>query len=209
MNRIYHLVKHWALQGWEWMEDGYMQVTYMATIISELLVLHKIDENNVFLYSAFFFVHLIFLYVLGYLRYCWEKTRKEKVVKIMFYILNAGIVIVALNVIGIVKTMTILTIPFFVTIIHTMLADQIVYLDEWKEVKIIKCLNSIVVKFPKLRYLLWLFLPIVMVLIPLIFLEWNVYLRVAIFVFYVFSIPFISRAADSGMDMIEMVVYSD
>ena len=49
-----------------------------------------------------------------------------------------------------------------------------------------------------------LFFPVCIIVIPLLFLEWNPIAEIAIVAGYIVSVPLISRGADEGMDIIFM-----
>lgn len=206
MKKLFKTVKEWYAQGLSWLEDGYMQVVYIAAIISELLILHKIDSDNAFVYTGMLSLHVILLYVLGYKKSCWEGDTKEYIYRDIFFGANLIIMIVGAILIGVIKAVLIMLIPIAISFVLLMLAQVLFYSHEdEKRFKIEKWLINKIENESKTWYFgVLLFFPVCIIVIPLLFLEWNPIAEIAIVAGYIVSVPLISRGADEGMDIIFM-----
>lgn len=206
MKKLFKTVKEWYAQGLSWLEDGYMQVVYIAAIISELLILHKIDSDNAFVYTGMLSLHVILLYVLGYKKSCWEGDTKEYIYRDIFFGANLIIMIVGAILIGVIKAVLIMLIPIAISFVLLMLAQVLFYSHEdEKRFKIEKWLINKIENGSKTWYFgVLLFFPVCIIVIPLLFLEWNPIAEIAIVAGYIVSVPLISRGADEGMDIIFM-----
>ena len=206
MKKLFKTVKEWYAQGLSWLEDGYMQVVYIAAIISELLILHKIDSDNAFVYTGMLSLHVILLYVLGYKKSCWEGDTKEYIYRDIFFGANLIIMIVGAILIGVIKAVLIMLIPIAISFVLLMLAQVLFYSHEdEKRFKIEKWLINKIENGSKTWYFgVLLFFPVCIIVIPLLFLEWNPIAEIATVAGYIVSVPLISRGADEGMDIIFM-----
>ena len=206
MKKLFKTVKEWYAQGLSWLEDGYMQVVYIAAIISELLILHKIDSDNAFVYTGMLSLHVILLYVLGYKKSCWEGDTKEYIYRDIFFGANLIIMSVGAILIGVIKAVLIMLIPIAISFVLLMLAQVLFYSHEdEKRFKIEKWLINKIENGSKTWYFgVLLFFPVCIIVIPLLFLEWNPIAEIAIVAGYIVSVPLISRGADEGMDIIFM-----
>lgn len=145
MKKLLKTVKEWYVQGLSWLEDGYMQVVYIAAIISELLILHKIDSDNAIVYTGMLGLHVILLYVLGYKKSCWEGDTKEYIYWDIFFAANLIIMIVGAILTGIIKAVLIMLIPIAISFVQLMLAQVLFYSYEYaKHFKIEKWLINLV-----------------------------------------------------------------
>lgn len=206
MKKLFKTVKEWYVQGLSWLEDGYMQVVYIAAIISELLILHKIDSDNAIVYTGMLGLHVILLYVLGYKKSCWEGDTKEYIYRDIFFGANLIIMIVGAILTGIVKAVLIMLIPIAISFVQLMLAQVLFYsYKDEKRFKIEKWLINKIENGSKTWYFgVLLFFPVCIIAIPLLFLVWNPIAEIAIVAGYIVSVPLISRGADEGMDIIFM-----
>ena len=206
MKKLLKTVKEWYVQGLSWLEDGYMQVVYIAAIISELLILHKIDSDNAIVYTGMLGLHVILLYVLGYKKSCWEGDTKEYIYRDIFFAANLIIMIVGAILTGIIKAVLIMLIPIAISFVQLMLAQVLFYSYEYaKHFKIEKWLIKKIKNGSKTWYFgVLLFFPVCIVAVPLLFLAWNPIAEFAIVAGYIVSVPLISRGADEGMDIIFM-----
>lgn len=206
MKKLFKTVKEWYAQGLSWLEDGYMQVVYIAAIISELLILHKIDSDNAFVYTGMLSLHVILLYVLGYKKSCWEGDTKEYIYRDIFFGANLIIMIVGAILIGVIKAVLIMLIPIAISFVLLMLAQVLFYSHEdEKRFKIEKWLINKIGNGSRTWYFgVLLFFPVCIIVIPLLFLEWNPIAEIATVAGYIVSVPLISRGADEGMDIIFM-----
>lgn len=206
MKKLFKTVKEWYAQGLSWLEDGYMQVVYIAAIISELLILHKIDSDNAFVYTGMLSLHVILLYVLGYKKSCWEGDTKEYIYRDIFFGANLIIMIVGAILTGAIKAVLIMLIPIAISFVQLMLAQVLFYSHEdEKRFKIEKWLINKIENGSKTWYFgVLLFFPVCIIVIPLLFLEWNPIAEIATVAGYIVSVPLISRGADEGMDIIFM-----
>lgn len=206
MKKLFKTVKEWYTQGLSWLEDGYMQVVYIAAIISELLILHKIDSANAFVYTGMLSLHVILLYVLGYKKSCWEGDYKEYIYRDIFFGANLIIMIVGAILTGVIKAVLIMLIPIAISFVQLMLVQILFYsYENEKRFKIEKWLINKIEKGCKIWYLgVLLLFPVCIIAIPLLFLEWNPIAEISIVAGYIVSVPLISRGADEGMDIIFM-----
>ena len=62
-------------------------------------------------------------------------------------------------------------------------------------------LEVIFEKCPHFFYGVLLLLPIIAMIIPMIFLSWNIVIKIAIVVLYVIAMPFIAYLSDDGIDI--------
>lgn len=205
MKKLYFLVKHWVLEGWEWMEDGYMQVMYIAAIISELLILHKIESRNVMLYTISFVIHLALLCFFGYKKCRLERKLRKKIYQWIFFFTCVCIAIATCIFTKSCKALIVLVVPFVIAGINFILLEKLFEIAEQKDSKIFNWIDKQFLENSNWYILMMIIMPIVIVGIPLIFLDWNVYVRVAIFIVYLFSIPLISRCAEEGISIFYML----
>lgn len=204
MKKLFYLVKHWGLEGWDWMEDGYMQVMYIAAIISELLVLHKIKFDKVMLYTSVFAIHLMLLGIFGYKKYSWEGKRRERVYQFFFFFTYICLIIGTSIFAKFWEVLIILGIPFLIASIIFSVLEYIFEVAEQSNSKLLKWLDKQVINNSNWYIIVMIIIPIIIVGIPLILLKWNVYVKVAIYIAYLLSIPLISRVAKEGMSIFYM-----
>ena len=204
MKKLFYLVRHWGLEGLDWMEDGYMQVMYVSAIISELLILHIIKLEKVMIYAILFAVHLALLAFCGYKKCQYKRKKKGKIYKIIFQLTCVYMWAGMCDYTSCVEATTISLIPFFMASIQFEIMEWLFEIAEQKSLRVLRWVDLQVEYNTGWYIVMMITLPIISVGIPLLLLKWSVYVRIVIFIAYLLSIPFISRCAKPGINIFYM-----
>lgn len=179
-------------EGLEWMIDGggLPQVMYIACIISEFLILAKLEPSNIKDYTMILGVNIILVYFLCYMYYKYYVVELLSNFKLFIFVVSSIILINIMGgVVGTGKVFIIFIVPIVISFLTIGIDECTCLLDNIYDNIQIKNINKLY------AIIIANFLPTIVIVIPLIFLEWNPLVKVTIIFGYMFSSPLISFAS--------------
>lgn len=185
------------------------QVFYIQALIFGLRILYQIDPQKILGYITFTILHILSMYILGYLSSLWELDPKEEIFTNIYRTVNIVLAIgsIIAKVPCYILLIIVATIFGFVSfILMEKIDDFESTLDTWKN----KYAHTLFVKiFGKVSYkpvAIIDFLSIIFAIIAINTLPISIIYRFVISVIYGLSIPFIVVMADDGMSFYEAML---
>lgn len=205
IKQIYKLGLRWSTLEFE--DELFAQVWYIALILAEIAVLWNVNYPNALICTCMIFIHLLYMYALGYKKQLWEGSilegsHKEEYYRKIYFILNIVLCILTM-------ALTKSFIPLFLILIPSIGTVFMACLHMFFSSLIIRMINAI--KKCKtyaseqiiscITYYVLAILPVVisMSLLPIL-IVW----KLLIFVTFIVSIPLIVVGADNGMNFFDL-----
>lgn len=187
---LYWLKERYA-EGLDWMclGDGFAQIMYIACIITEFLILYKLNPGNVKEYIMLFGINYIVVYFFS--------TRKNSVTKtVVFWMVE---VMLAMGI----SSSTPIPIAFAIFLIPIIIAYLIIFLDEttgimWWIGDILSVVRAI---NPICAVIIAGVLPTIIIAIPLIFGEWSIRAKITIILGTILCSPLIAYGDASDLNI--------
>ena len=215
MKRLFDFLKRKYYCGMKWYvssgieEELIAQIFYIQALICGLRILYEVDSKKILWYIAFTVIHILSMYILGYLSSLWELDPKEEIFTNVYRIIN--IVFIGGAILVKVPCYILLiggaTICGFVSFI---LMEKIDYLESrlitWKNKYAHTLFVRIFGKIPYKPVAIIDFLSIIFAIIAINTLQISIIYRFIISVIYGLSLPFIVVMADDGMNFYEAML---
>lgn len=206
IKEIYKLGLRWSI--FEQEDELFTQVVYIGLMIIGIATLWNINYHNALICTCMILIHLLSMYIIGYIKQLWEGSILEGSHKEEFY----QKLYFALNIIlcGATTVITRSFIPLLLIFIPTIGAFLIIIL--WQ---LIFRLTTMIIKMIKksgisysneekisliICYSLVIIPVAISVLVLPIFIAWKIFILFA----FIISIPLIVVGADNGMNFIEL-----
>ena len=206
IKQIYKLGLRWSTLEFE--DELFAQVCYIALILTEIAVLWNVNYPNALICMCMIFIHLLYMYALGYKKQLWEgsileESYKEEYYQKIYFILNIVLCILTMALTKSFIPLFLILIPsigtvfmsylhmFFSSLIISMIKRAIKKCTTYASEQIISCIT----------YYALAILPVVisMSLLPIL-IVW----KLLIFVTFIVSIPLIVVGADNGMNFFDL-----
>lgn len=185
----------------EFVAEFAYQVAYVGFMLVALFFIYNVRpiEESVF-YTAFVIAHFTSIAISGYEigESSFERSKGIRVGFIIFNIIFIGAVILITNSLYILLLagymLIIGSVYLYITLhyIHNAYGKK----DNW--------LYRFSHKHKNLFYILVLALPVIAMIVTLIFLSWNLYVKIGIVIVYIISMPFIAMSTENGFDLEEV-----
>lgn len=202
MKKIYKLGLRWAI--FDAQDELFIQIVYIALVIAELAILWDINYINAIIYTSMMILHLLSMYILGYLKDCWEGSilqgshKEEYYQKIYF----------ALNTVFLVVTMLLTKSPMALLLVIIPTLGAILIMILWQLlVEIIARVTkneNWAYNYVKIYLAIFYSMIIMLVIIPVGFLPIFIVGKLAIVGAFIACIPFIIVGADNGMEFLQL-----
>lgn len=202
MKRLFSFLKLGYMLGFKWSraenydEELITQVYYIQAIIVGLAIASKVASDKFGLYLIFILVHLVSMYVFGFLKSLWEGDKKEKIFCNIYRAINIVLGILSLFILKSVEYIFIIVIATGIGIVSPVIFYEVV--EEICDSKNIK--KEIAMTISDALACVFAIAGIFITGVPII---WKMVLSLI----YIFCIPIITIAADNGMNFLEVVSY--
>lgn len=177
------------------------QIAYVGFMLAALFFIYNVRpiEESVF-YTAFVIAHFTSIAISGY-EIGESSFERSKGIRVGFIVFNAvfiGAVILITN-----SLYVLLLVLYMLVIGSTYLYLNLHYMHSAYGKKD-NLLYRFSHKYKNLFFNILLLLPVIAMIIPLIFLHWNLYVKIGIVLVYIISMPFIGMATENGFDLEEV-----
>lgn len=201
MRELVGSIKEAYEDGIEMMSESLPQVAHVTCIFSILLVLWNISTFDAIVYTAAFGVYLLNLAIWGVKKF-FEFGEKETRYQLAFLIIDIAIFWTAGILSGIFKAFLILLICSIVTSVYIVLSECLICLTlSARRPKLEKILE----KHPNIYFVIMLLILLLMILIPVLLSSWTITAKLVILWVYLLIVPLISKLADEGFDITNMI----
>jgi len=181
-----------------YMVEFLYQIAYDGFAVTALLFLYTfVPVKDAIIYTAFIILHFASIGYWGNKMNSFD-FGEEKKVTVGFVITN--IILMFITAILTDRIITILLVLFLVFIgaLYILFTERLICTTECSKRPILELIFE---KCPHFFYGVLLLLPIIAIIIPMIFLPWNIFIKIAVVVVYIISMPFIAYLSDDGLDI--------
>ena len=184
-NKFWKGLKTWYFEGIEWMKigEGLPGVMYLATTIMEIFILCKLIPENAMQYTKILGINLFLVYLYSIVINQFNQNRTVRFVQ------RLGFVGIALFVgftiargLNFMLLFALFVVPIIVALATIYVEENYVGVEDFINPKNISNFKTV---------LLTTLIPVITITVPLIFLEWNILVKIAIVVTFVLIAPFI------------------
>lgn len=215
MKKLFDFLKRKYYFGLKWYispgieEEFIAQVFYIQALICGLRILYQIDYQKILGYITFTTIHILSMYILGYLSSLWELDPKEEIFTNIYRTINIVLAIGAIFA----------KVPCYILLIggaticgfaSFILMEKV---DDFEDTFVTlknryahTLFGRIFGKIPYNPIVIIDFLSIILAIIAINTLPISIIYRFAISVVYGLSIPFIVVMADDGMNFYEAML---
>lgn len=191
------------VEGLKWMRmgEGLPQMMYIACIICEMLIFCTLDSSNAITCTTHLGISLILGYLLSGI-FLYNNSGRLKIVQfLIFVILELILTIKTSAFCGIFTAVVIFIVPIIVGFLTICLTD---FFTESNSL-IIKMYDEIDVRNVKAfgALIIISFIPTMIITIPLFWLGWNVFIKIAIIVAYILATPLICYGDLKGFNIFD------
>ena len=186
------------------MSEFMFQVAYVGFAISAILILFNIaSTKHAIIYCIAVVLHFASLGYFGYIKDYYSGSWQKKVT-IAFIITNVLICLITAILTNFLLTIGLVLFMVFIAVTYLGLNEHLICFTIGKRPR----LEVLFAKHPNISYIILLLLPIIAIIIPLVFLPWNIFVKILIVIVYILCMPLIALATDEGFD-IEEIFYWD
>lgn len=204
MKKVLKSIVGYLLEILGMMSEFMYQVAYVGFAISAILIFFNIlPTKHAIIYCIAVVLHFASLGYFGYMKDYYSGNWQKKVA-IAFIITNILICIITAILTNFLLTIGLVLFMVFIAIVYLRLNDHLICFTLGKRPK----LEVLFSKYPNISYIMLLLLPIIAIIIPLVFLPWNIFVKILIVIVYILCMPLIALATDEGFD-IEEIFYWD
>lgn len=184
-----------------------MQVFYIQALVVGSIIMYKIEPDRIGVYLVLIAIHLVSMYLFGFLKSSWEGEPKERKYATIYKIINLILIIASIL---INKSLHYVAVIICATILGALSQPVIgiaYNIEEFLEEKKSEDPQNVLAKIPYSSVLIINILAYIFALIAIWSLPLSTELAFAISVLYVIIMPFVVVAADDGMNFFDLWMY--
>ena len=198
LRELFEGIRESYADGVEMINESWAQIAHVTSIISVLIFLWATSPRIGMFWFWLFAIYMCLLGVCGFLKF---DTFEDDYKYTCIYAAGTVLLIVVGGIAtGVIKTVSIVGFVAVVTKVLWMAGDALVAVTltvDGKKPFFEKLYN----KNPKVFILTYIAILILLIWIPVMMLNVNVFLKILIMAGYMFMIPIIARLADEGIDI--------
>lgn len=193
MSKVWKAFRKRYLQGIEWMkvDEGLPSMMYLAVTIMEILTLCKVTPENAMQYAKVLGVNLIFVYLYSIVVVEWfDLNRIVKPVQTMIFIVMSLILCFTMA-----KNLnywflfSLLVAPILIACVMVYVQENYIGFESFIQLKGIGNFGTVVLTTA---------IPTITIIIPLITLEWGIFVKIIIVAGFMLLAPLVCWADDKG-----------